>query len=156
MKLSWIVAGCAVAVGLSAGAAHAQPPVPGGGGYSRPPAFSPYLNLIRGGGSPALNYYGIVRPQVQAREAILNLSNEVNQNQQAIGNLAAGGGELPVTGHMTQFMNLGGFFMNNRGGQIGSSTGGGTGSFMGSSAGGTNVPRVGGVGGAGVGAPRRR
>jgi hypothetical protein len=39
--------------------------------YQRPitnpyqtPVFSPYLNLFRGG-SPGLNYYGIVRPQEQ-------------------------------------------------------------------------------------------
>ena len=119
MKLSLFVAVCAVGVSLSVGAgnAQAQPPVPGGG-YSRPPAFSPYLNLLRGGGSPALNYYGIVRPEMQFRQSIQNLSNDINLNQQAIGDLAAGGG-LPLTGHSTQFMNLGGYFMNSSGGQIG-------------------------------------
>lgn len=43
------------------------------GSYSRPqtnsrPAVSPYLNLNRGG-NPAINYYGIVRPQIQTNRA---------------------------------------------------------------------------------------
>jgi hypothetical protein len=140
MKLSWFAAVCAVGVTLSVGTAKvsAQPPVPGGG-YSRPPAFSPYLNLLRAGGSPALNYYGIVRPQQQFRESIQNLSNDVNLNEQAIGNLAATGGALPTTGHPTQFMNLGGYFMNNSG-------------FGGMQSGGS---RVGGVGGSAPPARRR-
>ena len=138
MKRFWLATVCAVGAALSAGAAgaSAQPPVPGGG-YHRPPAFSPYLNLLRSGNSPGVNYYGLVRPQMQFREAIQNLSNQVDQNQEAIGNLAATGNALPSTGHPTQFMNLGGYFMSN------SSTG------MQSVA-----PRVGGIGGAPP--PRRR
>src|SRR5687768_6759291 len=117
MKRFWFATVCAVGAALCVGTAgaSAQPPVPGGG-YSRPPAFSPYLNLLRGGGSPALNYYGIVRPQMQFRDAIQNLSNQVDLNQQAIGNLAATGNALPTTGHPTQFMNLGGYFMSSGGG----------------------------------------
>ena len=117
MKRFWFATVCAIGVILSAsaGSVSAQPPVPGGG-YSRPPAFSPYLNLLRAGGSPALNYYGIVRPQMQFRDAIQNLSNQVDLNQQAIGNLAATGSALPATGHPTQFMNLGNYFMSNSGG----------------------------------------
>jgi hypothetical protein len=101
--------------------AHAQPPLPGGA-YSRPPIYSPYLNLARGG-SATFNYYGLVRPEMQFRQAVQNLAGDIAQNQQAIGNLNAGinGSDLPFTGHATQFMNLGGYFMNN-----GSSLGGGT------------------------------
>ena len=116
MKRFWFATVCAVGAALSVGTAgvSAQPPVPGGG-YYRPPAFSPYLNLLRAGSSPAVNYYGIVRPQMLFRESIQNLSNQVNLNQQAIGNLATTGNALPVTGHPTQFMNLGGYFMSNSG-----------------------------------------
>lgn len=112
---------CAIGLSLSVGGGTASaqppgpPPVPGGGTYSRPPAFSPYLNLLRAGGSPALNYYGLVRPEMQFRDSIQNLSNSVSQNQQAIGNIMATGNALPATGHPTQFMNLGGYFMNNSG-----------------------------------------
>jgi hypothetical protein len=95
---------------VSSGPALAQPPVPGG--YSRPPTFSPYLNLARGG-SAALNYYGLVRPEVQFRQSLLQLSNGVAANQQAIGDVNAGLGGTPMTGHPTQFMNLGGYFMSN-------------------------------------------
>jgi hypothetical protein len=117
MKRFWFATVCAISVILtaSAGSVSAQPPVPGRG-YSRPPAFSPYLNLLRGGSSPAVNYYGIVRPQLDFRESIQNLSNQVDLNQQSIGNLAATGNALPTTGHPTQFMNLGGYFMSNSGG----------------------------------------
>ena len=140
MKISWFAAACAIVASLSAGVASAQPsppPVPGGGGYTRPPAFSPYLNLLRRGNSPALNYYGLVRPELEFRSSIGNIANSVSQNQQAIGNLAASGTLVGPTGHPTQFMNLGGYFMSN------SSTG------MQSVA-----PRVGGTGGAPP--PRRR
>jgi hypothetical protein len=104
------VGACLIQLAVSSGPALAQPPVPGG--YSRPPAFSPYLNLARGG-SAALNYYGLVRPELQFRQSLLNLSNNVAANQQAIGDVSAGLGATPLTGHPTQFMNLGGYFMNN-------------------------------------------
>lgn len=108
--------GSAIAViatlSLAAGDLSAQPPVPGGGQFSRPPAFSPYLNLLRSGGSPALNYFGLVRPEMQFRQAIQTLNADVSQNRQLIGNMDPTGSGLPFTGHPTQFMNLGGYFMN--------------------------------------------
>ena len=70
-----------VAACVGAGEASAQPPLPAGPvGITRPP-FSPYLNLVRPGGSPALNYYGLVRPEVQARQSIQNLQGAVAANQ---------------------------------------------------------------------------
>jgi hypothetical protein len=103
---------CAVLTSLTIGlgTVRAQPPVPGG--YSRPPAFSPYLNLNRGG-SPAINYYGLVRPEIQFRQSLLHLSNDVAANQQALGSGNPGLNDMPFTGHPTQFMNLSGYFMNN-------------------------------------------
>jgi len=134
-----LVAMAAVISTLTLGAAglHAQPPRPGGyapppppGGayYSRPPAFSPYLNLLRGGGSPALNYYGLVRPEMQFRQSIQNLSGDVAMNQQMVDSLGAQMIGQSATGHATQFMNLGGYFMN-------------SGSSMGASILGTGNPR---------------
>ena len=111
MRSGWLILGASVTtLTFAVGTVRAQPPVPGG--YSRPPAFSPYLNLVRGG-SPAINYYGLVRPEVQFRQALLGFSQDLAQNQQALGVLAADGTMLPLTGHPTQFMNLGGYFMNN-------------------------------------------
>jgi hypothetical protein len=95
---------------------YAPPPPPGGAYYSRPPAFSPYLNLLRGGGSATLNYYGLVRPEMQFRQSIQNLSGDVAMNQQMLGTLGTEVIGLPSTGHPTQFMNLGGYFMNSGGG----------------------------------------
>jgi len=120
MKGSGSAMWCAVIAGLaiSATALHAQPPVPGG--YTRPPAFSPYLNLNRGG-SPAINYYGLVRPELQFRQSLLHLANDVAANQQALGSGNPGMNDMPFTGHPTQFMNLGGYFMNN--GSIGGGMG---------------------------------
>lgn len=99
---------------LKTGDLAAQPPAPGGQ-FSRPPAFSPYLNLLRSGGSPTLNYFGLVRPEMQFRQAIQTLNADISQNRQLIGNLDPGVGGLPFTGHPTQFMNLGGYFMNSGG-----------------------------------------
>ena len=113
MKRKWWPAAWAGLVILTIGTSRvdAQPPVPGGV-YARPPSFSPYLNLMRGG-SPAFNYYGLVRPELQFRQHLLYLENNVAMNQNAISNLNEGILDLNATGHPTQFMNLGGYFMNN-------------------------------------------
>jgi hypothetical protein len=48
----------------------------------RPPV-SPYLNLGRGG-NPAINYYGVVRPQQQAALAIQSLDMQQDYLQQSL------------------------------------------------------------------------
>ena len=64
--------------------AHAQPQI---GSYSPPivnprPAISPYLNLnTRGGINTAVNYYGIVRPQMQNTQAIQQLQQQFQTTQ---------------------------------------------------------------------------
>lgn len=90
----------------------AQPPVPGGLGGTRPPALSPYLNLARQGGSPGLNYYGLVRPQQQFQQSVLDLRGAVNANQQIIGNFQNDPNGLSPTGHGSGFMNYNSYFMN--------------------------------------------
>ena len=50
----------------------------GPGPYTRPqtgnpyaqPVFSPYLNLLRRGTNPAVNYYGLVRPEIDFRNSL--------------------------------------------------------------------------------------
>jgi hypothetical protein len=44
----------------------------------RPPV-SPYLNLLNGGGSPAVNYYGIVRPELRFQTQSQQLSQQVRR-----------------------------------------------------------------------------
>jgi hypothetical protein len=107
-------------VALGAGPASAQPTP--GVNLSRPPAYSPYLNLLRPGGTLVQNYDGLVRPQIQANQAIQDLAGSQSQNRQAIVDLSANA--LPATGHSTSFMNTGGYFLNN-GGVGGTFTGGG-------------------------------
>lgn len=92
---------------LVGGTAAAQPRV----GPTNRPAVSPYLNLLRPGNSPGVNYYGLVRPQMEFRNNIQNLQQQVTTNQQAIAGLndAVNTG-IPVTGHSTSFLNTGGYF----------------------------------------------
>ena len=86
---------------------------------------------------------------MQFRQSIQGLTNDVALNRQAIGAMADNGlGEPSATGHPTQFMNLGGYFMNNgiAGGMTSSRSGGPM-----------NMTRpTNTVGGSGTTGPRRR
>lgn len=107
---------CSIAA-WSASEARAQPGAP-----SRP-TVSPYLNLLRqGGGSPGLNYYGLVRPEVNNRQTAQALQSATAANQRTITDLL-NGGELPVTGTASGFLTHGSYFMTQ--GSGGSSGGGG-------------------------------
>jgi hypothetical protein len=105
---------------LGTGKAVAQ-----GGIYVPPyqrPVISPYLNLLRQGGtsgfgnSTALNYYGLVRPQQNFYQGLAGLQMQQNAMGQALQ------GEqnpdllvnqpYPFTGHMAGFNNHYIFFMN--------------------------------------------
>jgi hypothetical protein len=69
-----------------------------------PPTVSPYINILRGGVNPAINYYGLVRPQLYFQ----NTLNQVQQQQLSDeSTLAAQGqpGAVPVTGHISYFRN---------------------------------------------------
>jgi hypothetical protein len=93
----------------SAAPAHAQI-----GTYVRPqlnprPTVSPYLNIYRGG-SGAINYYGIVRPQLETQRQLFQLQQEVQQVQPPFGialdpqqNLATL--STGMTGHPVSFQN---------------------------------------------------
>src|SRR5262245_22987143 len=75
--------------------------------YARP-VFSPYLNLLRSGSNPAINDYGIVRPEIEFRSGILSLQQQVTAQANTIA--ADEAATLPGTGHTTQFGNLSHYF----------------------------------------------
>jgi len=81
------------------------------------PAVSPYLNMFRGG-SPAINYYGIVRPQQDTSAALQRLQQQVAPAPLPV----APSDALLTTGHATRFMNYSHYFNNGLGSQ-GTATG---------------------------------
>lgn len=82
------------------------------------PTFSPYLNLARSGSSPTLNYYGLVRPEINNRQNLQAIQSVAAANQRSIGDLV-NGGELPTTGVSSQFMNHYSYFQNQGSGNFG-------------------------------------
>ena len=107
----------AIAFFLSAFAgssAQAQAPF----GPTPRPAYSPYLNLLRNGNPTFQNYYGLVRPQIQANQSIQSLQGQLQNTNALIASNASGtdGSALPVTGQAFGYMNHGGYFLNNRNG----------------------------------------
>jgi hypothetical protein len=77
------------------------------------PVVSPYVNLALPG-NPGINYYGLVRPQFQAMNAINQLQTQYTAlDQQLVTNQAAGVyGNPLVTGHSSAFLNHYGYFQN--------------------------------------------
>jgi hypothetical protein len=74
--------GCGLAVGLvlgvTAGEAAAQMlPTQPTNNFVRPP-ISPYLNMDRTG-NPAINYYGLVRPQFDTTNKLQSLQQQLQQ-----------------------------------------------------------------------------
>jgi hypothetical protein len=74
------------------------------------PGISPYLNLVRPGASPAINYYGIVRPQLQYNTAINSLEQQVAASKVAI--TAQESLNVPTTGHQVAFLRYQQYFLN--------------------------------------------
>jgi hypothetical protein len=127
---TWLA--CAILTSSVANRAQAQPypGVPGGVGQITNPVYSPYLNLLRPGGSLSQNYFGLVRPELDLRNAAGNLQRQVYQNDQGLNALAYGSGFQPlVTGHAATYLNLQGRFLTNRSGPYGAvgNRGGGVG-----------------------------
>ena len=72
------------------------------------PKFSPYLNLVNRGNA-AVNYYGIVRPQIQQNQQLqmlqFGLAQTTAEATAALTQPAAPApGQLPDTGHAAGFM----------------------------------------------------
>jgi hypothetical protein len=134
-RLAMWAAAVGAAVALSAGPARAQ------FGYYSPPQtspfprapISPYLNLARGG-NPAINYYGLVRPQVEFQQSLFGLQQQVSGLGQTQALQSEAARSSATTGHPTRFFNYSHYFM---------SQGGGGGSFPGARGLGTPIQGVG-------------
>jgi len=87
--------------------------VPQGINPAARPTYSPWLNLNRQGGNFAQNYYGLVRPEFRAFNAIQQLQQQQTAALQPPE--ARNYDLLPPTGHVTGFLNHSKYFMN-RGG----------------------------------------
>jgi hypothetical protein len=74
---------------------------------------SPYINLLRPGSSPFVNYYGLVRPQFTFQSAIAGLNQQVLTNQAIITTGLGGSPGVPITGHEAVFLNTSGYFLTN-------------------------------------------
>lgn len=125
--MRFLLTGLAVVIGVGIGSSRAAAQ-PLGPGLQRP-AFSPYLNLNRPGTNPAINYFGLVRPQTRALSAMQGMEQQIQSNLSAINALGATNTTgIPDTGHRVSFLNTGGYFMNmnpgrGMGGQGGTSFG---------------------------------
>ena len=114
MKTLWITAALIGLAAFTGGRSYAQPPAVRPPGVA-PPAYSPYLNLLRNGNPAYINYYGLVRPEVDIRNQVYGLQQGVAANAEAVSSYDQTTG-LPLTGHATQFLNTSHYFLN-RGGQ---------------------------------------
>jgi hypothetical protein len=97
---------------VAAGWSAAQPPGP-----PPNPTVSPYLNLLRNGASPAVNYFGLVRPEQRTRQALQGLQTTQSSTMRTLNDLMTG--DTPGTGVPAQFLNHGGFFLTQRSGGFG-------------------------------------
>src|SRR5439155_25802818 len=71
-------------------------------GYGGNPAISPYLNLLQRG-NPAVNYYGLVRPQQQYNASLNTLEQQVQASR--VAQTASENANVPATGHPIYFLN---------------------------------------------------
>lgn len=105
-----------------AAAAPAQAQI---GTYVRPqinprPTVSPYLNMQRGGNA-AINYYGVVRPQLETNRALFQLQQDVQMGQVGVAvaldpNQNAAILNTGQTGHPVSFFNYSHYYGNRGGG----------------------------------------
>lgn len=109
MRLPAIVSLTAVGLLIFAAAARAraQDGQPALGPMARP-TFSPYLNLLRRG-DPVLNYYGLVRPQLELRGSVQQLQQRLSGQLISEEERASA---LPATGHPSRFMHYSHYFLN--------------------------------------------
>lgn len=109
--LALTIAAMAMALALGAPAsAQYRPSYPGGPYPGSTPTVSPYLNIL-GRGNPAINYYGITRPQIEFRNALYG-------GGQSYGGPAEGEDLLDPslrrgTGHPVVFNSLSHFYNSN-------------------------------------------
>jgi hypothetical protein len=104
-----MMAALALLIGWSASASQAQPIYRGSAGSIGRPAYSPYLNLLRGG-DPGVNYYGLVRPEIDFRNSVQNLQQQITQGFNATNQAIDQVTGLPLTGHGVVFLNTSHYF----------------------------------------------
>jgi hypothetical protein len=144
---------------ILSGAANGQfpgPPQPGQNPALRPPV-SPYINILRSGNSPAINYYGVVRPEVNFSGSLFQLQTQqgllANQQQDLVSYTA-----VAPTGHAAGFMTQSKYYMRmGSAGAVGGGYGAATAAGLGAPGGGYGTPPTAGFGnalGAGGSAPK--
>jgi hypothetical protein len=97
---------------MAAAGTQARAQFPSGDRTANPnvgPPVSPYLNLLRRGSSGAVNYYGLVRPDLEFRGAVRGLQQQMEADRLDQAAAAAG---PPVTGHAATFLDTRGYFLN--------------------------------------------
>src|SRR5689334_17054623 len=100
-SLALVALGLAFPAGARAQApppAYYQPPVvrPSLQSPAVRPPISPYLNLANGVGNPAVNYYGIVRPELRAQAQQQQTSQQLRRLEGEIEDLDARRQQRPV------------------------------------------------------------
>ncbi len=109
MRIRTLVALAALAAFFAGRPAQAQYVAPQVSPYGTG-GISPYLNLLRSG-NPAVNYYGLVAPQIQAQTQIGQLQQQQQQLAQQQSVVAPPTNRAPVTtGHQTRFMQYNQYF----------------------------------------------
>jgi hypothetical protein len=107
-----------VPLSMLPGIASAQGPLP-----YQTPSVSPYLNLLRQGSPQAINYYNLVRPQIEFNNSIQQLNQQVGVNRQGLSDLQSTNrtnSALPPTGFIPQFQTQRSYFLTYAGGAGGS------------------------------------
>lgn len=126
-------------------------------GPTNQPTISPYVNLLRQDGNLGLNYFGLVRPQLEMAQQNQMLGQDVmalQANQMQPGRMAGGYSytQLGATGHPVMFGSInGGRFQGGYSGMAGGGMMGGgmQGGFGGGAMGGAAMGGFGGAGGGG-------
>ncbi len=113
-RITFLFVAAAPVLASAPGLASAQQPAPGV--LTRPgPTFSPFLNLTRRDIDPAVNYFGIVQPQIATANALRSIQQQITPSlQQQMAGQGAIDSSLPITGQPSFFLNTGGYFLNSR------------------------------------------
>jgi hypothetical protein len=94
------------------------------------PQVSPYLNLVRGG-PPAINYYGLIRPQQQLQMGLQQVQAALINEQQYAGAQEALATQAVITGNYATYMTQNRYFMTRGGAGFGQRTTGFPGGYGG-------------------------
>jgi hypothetical protein len=81
--------------------------------YLNQPRLSPYLNIVRGGSNPAINYYLGTLPEVERRATQAVYGNAIIRLERQVTGLESTEEDLPPqanSGHPAYFANTGGYF----------------------------------------------